>query len=144
MPSSKRGNGSMVFIDGTNLFRRLHTAHLKLRSLTGIIRHCEPEREVVRAYLYTTKPKFDTALTTHGPILTGSIRVVYGDSVETADGPRGKGVDALLVADMVYRAAVRNYERAVLISADQVVELDVKTLIENKYATALPPVASAT
>ena len=30
-----------------------------------------------------------------------------------------KGVDALLVADLIYHAAARNYEQAILISSDQ-------------------------
>jgi uncharacterized LabA/DUF88 family protein len=46
--------------------------------------------------------------------------VVLGEVIPTGDGNfREKGVDALLVADLIYHAAVRNYQQAILFSADQ-------------------------
>ncbi len=111
---------AMVFIDGTNLFHRLEGARLRLCSLPSIIRYCEPYREIVRVYLYTTRPPYEKALGIHGAAISDGIRAVFGEAIPTGDGNfREKGVDALLVADLVYHAAARNYEQAILISSDQ-------------------------
>lgn len=111
---------AMVFVDGTNLFHRLQGAKLKLRSLKEIIRYAEPYREIVRIYLYTTRPHYEKAVSIHGALFFEGIRMVYGEAIPTGDGNfREKGVDALLVADLVYHAAARNCEQVILISADQ-------------------------
>ena len=70
--------------------------------------------------LYTTQPKYERALALHGPALSSKVGVVLGEAIPTGDGNfREKGVDAVLVADLIYHAAVRNYQQAILFSADQ-------------------------
>jgi uncharacterized LabA/DUF88 family protein len=119
-PDQQQSQRAMVFVDGTNLFYRLEGAKLKLRSLVPIIRYWEPEREIVRVYLYTSQPHYEKALARNGATLFEGIRVVFGEAIPTGDGDyREKGVDALLVADLVYHAAARNYDQAILISSDQ-------------------------
>lgn len=111
----------MVFIDGTNLFYRVQAAKLRLKAkaLEQICRHFTGGRQLVRVYLYTTKPKFEEAQKVHMPDFADGARLVFGDAVRLGDGNlREKGVDALLVADLVYHAAAKNYDYAVLISTD--------------------------
>lgn len=55
----------------------------------------------------------------HGDNWTQGLRVVLGEAVPQQDGNvKEKMVDALLVADLVYHAASKNYEYALLVSAD--------------------------
>ena len=111
----------MVFIDGTNLFYRLEAAKLRLTQggVEGLCVYHAGCRDVVRLYLYTTEPHIAKAVTVHGAHLTNGIRVVLGDAVPAGGGNvKEKGVDAMLVADLVYHAAARNYDYAVLISVD--------------------------
>jgi hypothetical protein len=99
---------AMVFIDGTNLFYRLEASRLRLRALEGLARHVAGGRQLVRIYLYTTEPHIAKARTAHGSGVLESVRVVLGNAVPTGDGNfREKGVDALLVADLVYHAQGR-------------------------------------
>jgi uncharacterized LabA/DUF88 family protein len=111
---------AMIFVDGTNLFCRLKAEKLILkRNLSEILRGLIGGRKLVRTYLYTIKEHLEEAVAVHGQCIKDGIRVVYGEGVPTGDGNvREKGVDALLVADMIYHAAVRNYEFALIVSTD--------------------------
>jgi len=111
---------AMVFIDGTNLFHRLQGAKLRLnRPLPEIVRGYLGGRQIVRIYLYTIQEHLERATAIHGPLLTNGVRVVLGEGVPTGDGnTKEKGVDALLVADLIYHAAVKNYDYALLVSTD--------------------------
>lgn len=111
---------AMVFVDGTNLFHRLEAARLHLRrDLSDILASFLRGRQVVRTYMYTVREHLERARTTHGALLTNNIRLVFGEGVPTGDGNfREKGVDALLVADLVYHAAVRNFDYALVVSTD--------------------------
>lgn len=111
---------AMVFIDGTNLFYRLRDVKLRLnKPLPHIVGEYLGGRQIVRIYLYTIQEHLDAAKVAHGDHLTAGVRVVLGEGIPTADGNiREKGVDALLVADLVYHAAVKNYDYALLVSAD--------------------------
>lgn len=111
---------AMVFIDGTNLFHRLQGAKLRLnRSLPEVVSGYLGGRQIVRIYLYTIAEHLERASSVHGTLLTKGVRVVLGDGIPTGDGnTKEKGVDALLVADLVYHAAVKNYDYALLVSAD--------------------------
>ncbi len=110
----------MVFVDGTNLFHRLAKAKLRLRSLSKLCRLYAQGRQILRVYLYTIEPYYEEAKKVHGDSVSKDIRVVFGDAINSGDGKiREKGVDALLVADLVYHAAAKNYDYAMLISADQ-------------------------
>ncbi|MGH9904639.1 MAG: NYN domain-containing protein [Pyrinomonadaceae bacterium] len=112
---------AMVFIDGTNTFHRLEGAKRRLKKdgLYSLCEHYAKGRQIVRAYLYTTVPHFEKAQAVHGMDFADRVRVVYGHPVPDGKGNvKEKGVDALLVADMVYHAAVKNYDYALLISVD--------------------------
>ncbi len=120
MYDQNRDQRVMVFIDGTNLFYRLNDVRLNLtESLAGIVTYYCEWRQIVRIYLYTVEQHLARAKQFHGKLITDDLRVVFGDGVPTKDGNiREKGVDALLVADLVYHAAVRNCNYALIVSAD--------------------------
>jgi len=55
----------------------------------------------------------------HGADVFENVRVVFGHSVPDNSGNfKEKGIDALLAADLIYHAASRNYDFAILISVD--------------------------
>jgi uncharacterized LabA/DUF88 family protein len=69
--------------------------------------------------LYTIEHHLTQAKQFHKDTITEGIRVVLGEGVPLKDGNvREKGVDALLVADLVYHAAVKNYDYALVVSTD--------------------------
>lgn len=110
---------AMIFVDGTNLFHRLQAAGLRLVSLRNMCIHFAQRRQIVRIYLYTTEPYYAKAKEQYGEAAFADIRIVFGDAVEKGDGNiKEKGVDALLVADLVYHAAVKNFDYAMLVSTD--------------------------
>ena len=113
---------AMVFIDGTNLFYRLRAERLKI--IGNLIENLlKPlvfsPRQLVRAYLYTSQPHLDEARKRHDQVAFDNLRIVLGDAVLDGKGNyKEKGVDALLVADMIYHAAMKNYDSMFLISTD--------------------------
>ncbi len=113
---------AMVFVDGTNLFYRLACAKLRWTGavpLSNVFRSMLRGRQVVRRYLYTTEQTLAIGRATHGDAVAAGFRIVLGDGIPTADGNiREKGVDALLVADLVYHAAAKNYDYALLVTTD--------------------------
>jgi uncharacterized LabA/DUF88 family protein len=111
---------AMVFIDGTNLFNRLLRAKIQVPSLLPIVSAACNGRQLLRASLYTAEEKLQVAVAYHGTQLAEGCRVVFGHSVATGSGDaRERGVDALLVADLVYHAAQRNCQYAALFTDDQ-------------------------
>ena len=136
---------AMVFVDGTNLFYRLAGVKLKLLSLRNLCHHYCQGRQIVRIYLYTTKPHFEKAKRDYDDKAFEAIRVVFGDAVPTGDGNiKEKGVDALLVADLVYHAAARNYDYAVLVSTDADFAHALKRVEDFGCRTAVVSVCSST
>jgi uncharacterized LabA/DUF88 family protein len=110
---------AIVFIDGTNLFCRLQAAKLKVKGLKEIIRGYVGRREILRTYLYTVEQHLQRAKQIHNPDFLEAIRVVLGEGVPKKDGNiKEKGVDALLVADLIYHAANKNCQYALLVSVD--------------------------
>jgi uncharacterized LabA/DUF88 family protein len=111
---------AMIFIDGTNLFYRLESEKLNLNvNLAQIFNNFIDGRQLIRTYLYTIEQHFNKAQNFHGDHISNDIRIVYGEGIPTKDGNiKEKGVDALLVADLVYHAAVKNYDYALLVSTD--------------------------
>lgn len=130
---------AMAFVDGTNLFHRLEAARLKLNSLIGLCQFYCGGRQLIRSYLYTSRPHYDRAKDRHGETaLEEQIRVVFGNAVPTGDGNyKEKGVDALLVADLIYHAAAKNFEYAVLISTDADFALALKRVEDFGCRTAV-------
>jgi uncharacterized LabA/DUF88 family protein len=110
----------MVFIDGTNLIYGLQGARLQLTTnFVGLARQYLRGRQLVRTYLYTTPQHLERAKAVHVDTLTFDVRVVFGEGIPTGDGNvKEKGVDAQLVADLVYHAAVKNLDYALVVSAD--------------------------
>ena len=107
---------AMVFIDGTNLFHRLEAVKLSLTSpLPQMVSRFLGGRQVVRIYLYTLH-----SISSLLKVSTAAfLRTVY----ELCSGmvflsrmaiSKKKGVDALLVADLVYDAAVKNCDYALV------------------------------
>ena len=110
---------AMVFVDGTNLFFRLAAAKLKVPSLQVLFPLHVRRRQIARIYLYTVEQQLVKAKQIHGPNLVEGIRVVLGEGIATQDGNiKEKGVDALLVADLIYHAASRNCEYALVVTTD--------------------------
>ena len=110
---------AIVFVDGTNLFYRLEAAKLKMPSLSKLFPHHLQGRQLHRIYLYTVREQFERAQAVQGDGFCHGIRCVFGDGVPTGDGNvKEKGVDALLVADLVYHAAMKNYDYALVVSVD--------------------------
>jgi uncharacterized LabA/DUF88 family protein len=110
---------AMVFVDGSNLFPRLREAKLRVRSFHDISKTACRGRNLHRVYLYTCQEKLDKAIEEHGEESFKGCRIVLGESVKLENGGhREKGVDALLVADLVYHAASRNCQFAAVLSND--------------------------
>ncbi|MGH9867607.1 MAG: NYN domain-containing protein [Candidatus Polarisedimenticolia bacterium] len=110
----------MVFVDGTNLFRRLESSQLRLvQSLPVMARDFIAGRQLHRVCLYTIQEELDRATPIHGNAITDGVRLRLGTGVPLPDGNvREKGVDALLVSDLIYHAAMKNFDYALLVSAD--------------------------
>lgn len=112
----------MLFVDGTNLLYRLEGAKVivpRLSKLFTTFSYVTNSRELVRIYFYTIQKHIDAALQRHGAQCFEDIRIVLGEGVPASGGNvKEKGVDALLVADLIYHAASRNCDSAVLVSTD--------------------------
>ncbi len=111
---------AMVFVDGTNLFYRLAASKLRVSDLKCIFPRFLQNRQISRIYLYTVEQHLAKAKTFHGDGFFDGIRgCLSGDGIATADGNvKEKGVDALLVADLIYHAATRNCEYTLVVTAD--------------------------
>lgn len=109
----------MVFIDGSNIFPNVRESNLKIPSFYKLGALNIGSRQLTRVYVYTTQEKLDDAKQRHGQDCFSGCRVVLGDSVHLGNGKyREKGVDALLVADLVYHAAMKNFQYALVVSND--------------------------
>lgn len=116
---------AMVFIDGTNFLYRFEGAKTKLDTpIASLVELYISKRQLVRVYFYTSPPHLEKAK----KIYAGSefksvfkgVEIVLGSAIPTGDGNhREKGVDALLVADLIYHAAMKNYDYALVLSTDQ-------------------------
>ena len=110
---------AMVFIDGSNLLPRLREQRLRIPSFFKLAQVICGRRRLNRVYFYTSKEKIEKAEAEHGKEAFQQCRVVLGDSVTLPSGEiREKGVDALLVADLIYHAASKNCEFAAVLSND--------------------------
>ena len=112
---------AMIFIDGTNLFYRLAAAKLKVSNLSVLLSATDlvGSRQISRTYLYTIEHHFEKAKAVHGESFCNEIRVVFGTGIPLKDGNvKEKGVDALLVADLIYHAASRNCEYTAIVTSD--------------------------
>jgi uncharacterized LabA/DUF88 family protein len=118
-PSPESFQKAMVFVDGTNLFYRLNAEKLRITKLVHLFPPFLNSRRIARIYLYTVEQHFAAAQAIHEEGFSEGIRLVFGEGVVKKDGNiKEKGVDALLVADMVYHAASKNCEYAMVVTAD--------------------------
>lgn len=112
---------AMFFVDGTNLLYRLKASRIIVPSLEKLLMYSPilKGREPVRFYFYSIEKHISEAKLTHGPKFFDGIRTVEGDGILKKGGEiKEKGVDALLVADLIYHAALRNCDAAILVSND--------------------------
>jgi len=119
--SPQQFQNAMIFIDGTNLFYRLKTAKLKVPSLQKIFNPdvVVERRQIKRICLYTIEQHFIKAKAVHGESFCDGIKVIYGDGIPIKDGNvKEKVVDALLAADLVFHAAMKNCDYVLLVSSD--------------------------
>lgn len=109
-----------VFVDGTNVLHRLraHKVKMTVELYHAIHYSIDPHAQLHRVTIYTTEPEWNRGTEEHGERLWKNCRRVFGDSVASTKGAKEKGVDALLVADLVYHAASKNMDFAVLVSQD--------------------------
>jgi uncharacterized LabA/DUF88 family protein len=109
----------MAFVHGTSLLHRLESERILLPSLYTILKALCVPRELVRAYFYTSQVHLDRASNVHGEGFVSGCRTVLGHAVPTGDGNlKEKGVDAMLVADLIYHAASRNCDMAIVLTHD--------------------------
>jgi len=146
-PNLKQLQKLMFFIDGTNLFIRLRAAKLKVPSLAKLFQLVADRhfggREVVRMYLYTIESQKQTAVAWHGPEFLSGVRVVLGDGIPSSGGNvKEKGVDALLVADLIYHAAQKNCDFAVVVSIDTDFRFAIQRVEDFGCRTAVVSIAS--
>ena len=110
---------AMVFIDGSNVLLNARKHNLLIPNFYQLGARAIGSRQLTRVYFYTTQEKLDAAKEVHGENSLSGCRIVLGDSVKLKDDSfREKGVDALLVADLVYHAATKNFQYGVVISND--------------------------
>ena len=137
---------AIIFIDGTNFLYRLDAEKLIVPNFLAVFTQftCVAElREIVRVYFYSVEERVQAALKQHGSDCLSGIRVVLGDGVKKSDGNIAeKGVDALLVADLVYHAASRNCDVAILISTDTDFTFAIKRVEDFGCRTAVGAVCS--
>ena len=112
------GRRTMAFVDGTNLIAEMKNKQIKLPSVHALGAWAVEPKLLVRVLVYTTEAKANAAKTLFGDEFFKDCRLVYGDTIETGSDVREKGVDAQLVADLVYNAAQKNADHLILISND--------------------------
>lgn len=111
----------MAFIDGTNFAYRLQDAKVRLKAeaLFQMVARASSTATLSRVYFYSTASRVEQLKKAHDPAILCHCKFVLGQEVALADGNlREKGVDALLVADLVYHAARGNIDEAVVMTCD--------------------------
>ena len=117
----------MVFVDGSNLFHRFKEIQCNPVPLITIVQYSLFKlKEYYRraspmlwgVSVYTVKNKYDELLKTHGDDFFKDTPVVFGHEVKHSGTKTEKGVDAQLVADIIYHSARRNCEQIMLIAND--------------------------
>lgn len=112
---------SIIFVDGTNLFYRFEEMKLLVGSFYDLLQHLVGGRgrpTIRRICWYTIEEKYQRTLKIHGASCLDRIRVIRGTGVPTSGEPKEKGVDSLLVADLIYHAAQKNMDYAQLVTID--------------------------
>jgi uncharacterized LabA/DUF88 family protein len=110
---------AMIFVDGTNVFYRFQDLRLVCMSFYDLLKQHVGRRDLVRIYWYTIEEKFNRAVAQHGSDAFRGIHRIFGTGVPRSGDVAEKGVDALLVADLIYHAAHKNIDYALLVSIDR-------------------------
>ncbi len=112
---------AMVFIDGTNFRYCINGADIKIIKPIHWIGELFLEgRQLVRTYFYTCEPHLAWLENEHEQDIFQTAKIVLGYAIPTGNGNYSeKGVDVHLVADMVYHAAMKNYDYALIVTTDQ-------------------------
>lgn len=112
---------SIIFVDATNLFYRFEEMKLLVSSFYELLQQLAGGRarpSIRRICWYTIEEKYQRTLKVHGASCLDRIRVIRGTGVPTSGEPKEKGVDSLLVADLIYHAAQKNMDYAQLVTID--------------------------
>jgi len=112
---------SMAFIDGTNFAYRVKSEKVKLNPETPyqIVAKHSSDASLLRVYFYTTEQRVEELKTQHCKELLKYCRIVLGQEIKKDDGNiKEKGVDALLVADLIYHSAQGNIDEAIIMTHD--------------------------
>jgi hypothetical protein len=134
---------AMVFVDGTNLLERLKAAKLRLLTLKKFCHGIVGARQIVRIYFYTTEPYFEESRKRHDSHAFDGVRLVFGDLVpREGSTPKEKGVDALLVADLIYHAASKNFYHAYLLRTLVAEPLSLVSRLRSRSALSMPAMMS--
>jgi uncharacterized LabA/DUF88 family protein len=99
---------SIIFVDGTSLLYRFEELKLCVSSFYDLFQNLVGGRhrpKIMRICWYTIQEKYERT-------------VIFGAGVPTSGEPKEKGVDALLVADLIYHAAQKNMDYAQLVAID--------------------------
>jgi uncharacterized LabA/DUF88 family protein len=131
-----------VFVDGTNLFAEFRNAQLHPPSIMQLLQLTEPSQRLVRICVYTTDEKAQKAREEFGANFFDNCRVIHGVTVKSQgnngkEKNREKGVDAQLVADLVYHAATRNANHVILVANDSDFQFALKRVEDFGCTTEL-------
>ncbi|EKV02337.1 hypothetical protein Lepto7375DRAFT_4561 [Leptolyngbya sp. PCC 7375] len=112
---------AMVFIDGTNFRYCLNGSEIKIIKPVHWFGEIFLEgRQLVRTFFYTCEPHLASLESEHGEDILQTSKVVLGYAIPIGGGNYSeKGVDVHLVSDMVYHAAMKNYDYALIVTSDQ-------------------------
>lgn len=134
----------MIFVDATNLMKSLDAQNVTLRtSLKTILSSRYGSLATIqRVYAYTTESNFENYKAKH-PTLFDGCQVVFGDAIEGKNGVREKGVDAQLVADLVYHSAMKNCEIVIAVTKDSDFRFALKRAQDFGVVTGLMSFAEA-
>ncbi|MEM7064092.1 MAG: NYN domain-containing protein [Cyanobacteria bacterium P01_B01_bin.77] len=112
---------AMVFIDGTNFRYCINGAEIKIiKPIHWIGEMFLEGRQLIRTFFYTCEPHLAWFENEHEQDILQTSKVVLGFAIPTGGGNYSeKGVDVHLVSDMVYHAAMKNYDYALIVTTDQ-------------------------
>ena len=112
---------AMVFIDGTNFRYCFNGSEIKIIKPIHWIGEIFLEgRQLLRTFFYTCEPHLALLESEHSQDILQTSKVILGYAIPIGDGNYSeKGVDVNLVSDMVYHAAMKNYDYALIVTSDQ-------------------------
>lgn len=112
---------AMMFVDGTNFRYCLNGSAVKIIKPIHWIGEIFLEgRQLLRTFFYTCEPHLASLESEHGQDILKTSKIVLGYAIPIGDGNYSeKGVDVNLASDVVYHAAMGNYDYALIVTSDQ-------------------------